>query len=90
MAALKKSSADENSTIPVGKTPIAKFFQYFVGVMVLLTTLAVLFGLIVGGALGVSVVNMLGGLGMQMWAWGVWISWQLAESSGYIWRNYNA
>jgi len=84
LAALKKSSADENSTIPVGKTPIAKFFQYFVGVMVLLTTLAVLFGLIVGGALGVSVVNMLGGLGMQMWAWGVWISLAIGGISAVI------
>ena len=84
LAALKKSSADENSTTPVGKTPIAKFFQYFVGVIVLLTTLAVLFGLIVGGALGVSVVNMLGGLGMQMWAWGVWISLAIGGISAVI------
>lgn len=42
--------------------------------MVLFTTLAILFGLIVGGALGASMINMLGGLSMQMWAWGVWIS----------------
>ena len=74
LAALKEASADGSSITSVGKTPIAKFFQYFVGVMVLLTTLAVLFGLIVGGALGVSVVDMFGGLGMQMWAWGVWTS----------------
>ena len=74
LAALKEVSADGNSTVSAGKTPIAKFFQYFVGAVVLFTTLAILFGLIVGGALGISVVNMLGGLGMQMWAWGVWIS----------------
>lgn len=74
LAALKEASADGNSTVSVRKTPIAKFFQYFVGVMVLLTTLAILFGLIVGGALGISMVDMLGGLGMQMWAWGMWTS----------------
>ena len=74
LAALKEASADGNSITSVGKTPIAKFFQYFVGAVVLLTTLAILFGLIVGGALGVSAINMLGGLSMQMWAWGVWIS----------------
>jgi len=74
LAALKEASADGISTVSVGKTPIAKFFQYFVGAVVLFTTLAVLFGLIVGGALGVSMIDMLGGLGMQMWAWGVWTS----------------
>jgi len=74
LTALKEASADGNSIVSARKTPIAKFFQYFVGVMVLLTTLAILFGLIVGGALGVSAVDMLGGLGMQIWAWGVWIS----------------
>ena len=74
LTALKEASADGSSTTSVGKTPIAKFFQYFVGAVVLFTTLAILFGLIVGGALGISMVDMLGGLGMQMWAWGVWIS----------------
>ena len=74
LAALKEASADGNSIVPARKTPIAKFFQYFVGAVVLLTTLAILFGLIVGGALGASAINMLGGLSMQMWAWGVWIS----------------
>ena len=74
LAALKEASADGNSTVSARKTPIAKFFQYFVGAVVLFTTLAILFGLIVGGALGVSMVDMLGGLGMQIWAWGVWIS----------------
>jgi len=74
LTALKEASADGNSTVSAGKTPIAKFFQYFVGAVVLFTTLAILFGLIVGGALGISMVDMLGGLGMQMWAWGVWIS----------------
>ena len=74
LAALKETSADGSSTVSARKTPIAKFLQYFVGAVVLLTTLAILFGLIVGGALGVSAVDMLGGLGMQMWAWGVWIS----------------
>ena len=48
LAALKEASADGNSTVSVRKTPIAKFFQYFIGAVVLLTTLAVLFGLIVG------------------------------------------
>lgn len=44
LAALKEASADGNSTVSVRKTPIAKFFQYFVGAVVLFTTLAILFG----------------------------------------------
>ena len=76
LASLKKAAADESSAIADGggATVIAKIFRYSSGALIFLMTLAVLFGLIVGGAFGVSLVNLLDGLNAQMWAWGLWFS----------------
>ena len=76
LASLKKAAADESSAMTDGggATVIAKIFRYSSGALIFLMTLAVLFGLIVGGAFGVSLVNLLDGLNAQMWAWGLWFS----------------
>jgi len=76
LAALKKAAVDEASAMTDGGgvTVIAKIFRYSSGALIFLMTLAVLFGLIVGGAFGVSLVNLLDGLNAQMWAWGLWFS----------------
>ena len=76
LAALKKAAVDEASATADGSrvTAIAKIFRYSSGALIFLMTLALLIGLIVGGAFGISAINWLGGLGMQMWAWGLWIS----------------
>ena len=76
LAALKKAAVDEASAMTDGgrATVIAKIFRYSSGALIFLMTLALLIGLIVGGAFGVSAINWLGGLGVQMWAWGLWFS----------------
>ena len=76
LAALKKAAVDEASAMTDGGgvTVIAKIFRYSSGALIFLMTLALLVGLIVGGAFGISAINWLGGLGVQMWAWGLWIS----------------
>ena len=76
LASLKKAAADESSAIADGggAMVVAKIFRYSAGALIFLMTLAVLFGLIVGGAFGVSLVNLLDGLSAQMWAWGLWFS----------------
>ena len=76
LASLKKAAVDEASAMTDGggATVIAKIFRYSSGALIFLMTLAVLFGLIVGGAFGVSLVNLLDGLNAQMWAWGLWFS----------------
>ena len=75
LSSLKRLAADESSaTDGGGATVIAKIFRYSSGVLIFLMTLALLIGLIVGGAFGISAINWLGGLGVQMWAWGLWIS----------------
>ena len=76
LAALKKAAVDEASAAADGSrvTAIAKVFRYSSGALIFLMTLALLIGLIVGGAFGISAINWLGGLGVQMWAWGLWIS----------------
>lgn len=76
LAALKKAAVDEVSATTDGSrvTVIAKIFRYSSGALIFLMTLALLIGLIVGGAFGISAINWLGGLGVQMWAWGLWIS----------------
>ena len=76
LAALKKAAVDEASAMTDGGgvTVIAKIFRYSSGALIFLMTLALLIGLIVGGAFGISAINWLGGLGVQMWAWGLWIS----------------
>ena len=76
LASLKRTAADKTSAIADGGgvTVIAKIFRYSSGALIFLMTLAVLFGLIVGGAFGVSLVNLLDGLNAQMWAWGLWFS----------------
>ena len=76
LASLKKAAVDEASAMTDGggATVVAKIFRYSAGALIFLMTLAVLFGLIVGGAFGVSLVNLLDGLNAQMWAWGLWFS----------------
>ena len=76
LASLKKAAADESSAIADGggAMVVAKIFRYSAGALIFLMTLAVLFGLIVGGVFGVSLVNLLDGLSAQMWAWGLWFS----------------
>lgn len=75
LASLKKAAVDKSSAADGGaKTIVAKIFRYSAGALIFLTTLAVLFGLIVGGVFGVSLVNLLDGLSAQMWAWGLWFS----------------
>lgn len=76
LASLKRTAADKTSAIADGggAMVVAKIFRYSAGALIFLMTLAVLFGLIVGGAFGVSLVNLLDGLNAQMWAWGLWFS----------------
>ena len=76
LASLKKAAVDEASAMTDGggAMVVAKIFRYSAGALIFLMTLAVLFGLIVGGVFGVSLVNLLDGLGAQMWAWGLWFS----------------
>ena len=76
LASLKKAAADESSAIADGggAMVVAKIFRYSAGALIFLMTLTVLFGLIVGGVFGVSLVNLLDGLSAQMWAWGLWFS----------------
>ena len=76
LASLKKAAVDEASAMTDGggATVVAKIFRYSAGALIFLMTLAVLFGLIVGGVFGVSLVNLLDGLNAQMWAWGLWFS----------------
>ena len=76
LASLKRTAADKTSAIADGggAMVVAKIFRYSAGALIFLMTLAVLFGLIVGGVFGVSLVNLLDGLNAQMWAWGLWFS----------------
>ena len=75
LASLKKAAVDKSSAADGGAEPIVtKIFRYSAGALIFLMTLAVLFGLIVGGVFGVSLVNLLDGLSAQMWAWGLWFS----------------
>ena len=76
LASLKKAAVDEASAMTDGggAMVVAKIFRYSAGALIFLMTLAVLFGLIVGGVFGVSLVNLLDGLNAQMWAWGLWFS----------------
>ena len=76
LASLKKAAVDEASAMTDGggATVVAKIFRYSAGALIFLMTLTVLFGLIVGGVFGVSLVNLLDGLSAQMWAWGLWFS----------------
>ena len=75
LAALKKVAVDGGSAITNESRDLAsKILRYSAGIIIFLMTLAVLFGLIVGGVFGVSLVNLLDGLSAQMWAWGLWFS----------------
>ena len=75
LAALKKAAVEGGSVIATESRDLAsKILRYSAGIIIFLMTLAVLFGLIVGGVFGVSLVNLLDGLSAQMWAWGLWFS----------------
>lgn len=75
LAALKKVAVDSGSAIATESRDLAsKILRYSAGIIIFLMTLGVMIGLIVGGAVGLSVVDLLSGLNAQIWAWGLWIS----------------
>lgn len=75
LAALKKAAVDGGSVIATESRDLAsKILRYSAGIIIFLMTLGVVIGLIVGGAVGLSVIDLLSGLNAQIWAWGLWIS----------------
>ena len=75
LAALKKVAVDGGSAIANESRDLAsKILRYSAGIIIFLMTLGVMIGLIVGGAVGLSVIDLLSGLNAQIWAWGLWIS----------------
>ena len=75
LAALKKVAVDGGSAIANESRYLAsKILRYSAGIIIFLMTLGVVIGLIVGGAVGLSVIDLLSGLNAQIWAWGLWIS----------------
>ena len=75
LAALKKVAVDGGSAITNESRDLAsKILRYSAGIIIFLMTLGVVIGLIVGGAVGLSVIDLLSGLNAQVWAWGLWIS----------------
>ena len=75
LAALKKVAVDGGSVIATESRDLAsKILRYSAGIIIFLMTLGVMIGLIVGGAVGLSVIDLLSGLNAQIWAWGLWIS----------------
>lgn len=75
LAALKKVAVDGGSAITNESRDLAsKILRYSAGIIIFLMTLGVVIGLIVGGAVGLSVIDLLSGLNAQIWAWGLWIS----------------
>lgn len=75
LAALKKAAVDGGSVIANESRDLAsKILRYSAGIIIFLMTLGVVIGLIVGGAVGLSVIDLISGLNAQIWAWGLWIS----------------
>ncbi|WP_369000535.1 PspC domain-containing protein [Candidatus Nanosynbacter sp. TM7-074] len=75
LAALKKAAVEGGSVIANESRDLAsKILRYSAGIIIFLMTLGVVIGLIVGGAVGLSVIDLLSGLNAQIWAWGLWIS----------------
>lgn len=75
LAALKKAAVEGGSVIATESRHLAsKILRYSAGIIIFLMTLGVVIGLIVGGAVGLSVIDLLSGLNAQIWAWGLWIS----------------
>ena len=75
LAALKKAAVEGGSAIANESRDLAsKILRYSAGIIIFLMTLGVVIGLIVGGAVGLSVIDLLSGLNAQIWAWGLWIS----------------
>ena len=75
LAALKKAAVEGGSAIATESRDLAsKILRYSAGIIIFLMTLGVVIGLIVGGAVGLSVIDLLSGLNAQIWAWGLWIS----------------
>lgn len=75
LAALKKAAVEGGSVIANESRDLAsKILRYSAGIIIFLMTLGVVIGLIVGGAVGLSVIDLLSGLNVQIWAWGLWIS----------------
>lgn len=75
LAALKKAAVDGGSAIANESRALAsKILRYSAGIIIFLMTLGVVIGLIVGGAVGLSVIDLLSGLNAQIWAWGLWVS----------------
>lgn len=75
LAALKKAAVEGGSVIATESRDLAsKILRYSAGIIIFLMTLGVVIGLIVGGAVGLSVIDLLSGLNAQIWVWGLWIS----------------
>lgn len=75
LATLKKAAVEGGSVIANESRDLAsKILRYSAGIIIFLMTLGVVIGLIVGGAVGLSVIDLLSGLDAQIWAWGLWIS----------------
>lgn len=75
LEALKKAAVDGGSVIAnESRDLVSKILRYSAGIIIFLMTLGVVIGLIVGGAVGLSVIDLLSGLNAQIWAWGLWIS----------------
>ena len=75
LAALKKAAVEGGSVIANESRDLAsKILRYSAGIIIFLMTLGVVIGLIVGGAVGLSVIDLLSGLNAQIWAWGLWVS----------------
>ena len=75
LEALKKAAVDGGSVIAnESRDLVSKILRYSAGIIIFLMTLGVVIGLIVGGAVGLSVIDLLSGLNAQIWAWGLWVS----------------
>lgn len=75
LAALKKAAVEGGSVIATESRDLAsKILRYSAGIIIFLMTLGLVIGLIVGGAVGLSVIDLISGLNAQIWAWGLWIS----------------
>lgn len=73
-----KSQANQNET-PIGQKrgaerTVVKVFRFILGAGILIVTLGLFVALIVGVIGGIAIINLLEGLYVQPWAWGLWVS----------------
>ncbi|MDO4773909.1 MAG: PspC domain-containing protein [Candidatus Saccharibacteria bacterium] len=72
LAALKETTAGQS--VARGVNAAAKAIRFVLGSMLLLGTLGALIALLIGSAMGISVVMSLQGFMAQPWAWGLLLS----------------